>query len=261
MPIKISAVAAQAARPSLALAVAVTRVYHEGVENPRSIELRGRTVALTVRRSARARRLGLRIAGHDDSVELVLPSGAREADGLAFLRERADWVLTRLRRLPARVEFADGAALPLGGVQHIVRRSPGRRRPVVIEGREILVSGAPEHLPRRLTDWLRAEAKRRIEPLAQAHAGEIGKTVTRITVRDQKSRWGSCAPGGRLSFSWRLVLAPETVLDYVVAHEVAHLAEANHSPAFWRIVDRLTGDRAKARGWLRRNGTTLHRYG
>lgn len=231
------------------------------METPRTIDLGGRTVALVIRRSARARRLGLRIAGHDDSVELVLPQGSREADGLAFLRERADWVLARLQRLPERVDFADGAILPLGGEPHRIRHDPGRRRPVAIDGAAIIVSGEAAHLNRRLTDWLRAEARRRIEPLAGGHAAAIGKRITRITVRDQKSRWGSCSPGGRLSFSWRLVLAPALVLDYVVAHEVAHLAESNHSPAFWKIVDRLTANRAEARAWLRRNGTSLHRYG
>ncbi len=236
------------------------------MQTPRTIELGGRTVALVVRRSARARRLGLRIAGRDDSVELVLPRWSRESEGLAFLRERAEWVLSRLQRLPQRVDFADGAILPLGGEPHTVRHDPGRhhpgrRRPVVIDGAEIIVSGEAAHLNRRLTDWLRAEAKRRIEPLAGEHAAAIGKRITRITVRDQKSRWGSCSPGGRLSFSWRLVLAPAVVLDYVVAHEVAHLAEPNHSPAFWRIVDRLTAKRTEARAWLRRHGTSLHRYG
>ncbi len=231
------------------------------METPRTIDLGGRTVALVIRRSARARRLGLRIAGRDDSVELVLPQGSREADGLAFLRERADWVLARLQRLPERVAFADGAILPLGGEPHRIRHDPGRRRPVTIDGAAIIVSGEAAHLRRRLGDWLRAEARRRIEPLAGGHAAAIGKRITRISVRDQTSRWGSCSPGGRLSVCWRLVLAPASVLDYVVAHVVAHLAEPNHSPSFWKIVDRLTANRAEARAWLRRHGTSLHRYG
>lgn len=227
----------------------------------RTIDLGGRGIALRVRRSARARRLSLRIAGHDDSVELVLPQRAQEADGLDFLKSRSGWVLDRLDRLPVRVPFADGCELPLGGVMHRVRHAPDRRGPVLVDGTDILVTGGAEHLPRRLGDWLRAEAKRRIAPLAHEKAGAIGQAVTRITVRDQKSRWGSCARGGRLSFSWRLVLAPDGVLDYVVAHEVAHLLQPNHSPAFWRLVDRLTEDREARRAWLRRHGTSLHRYG
>lgn len=227
----------------------------------RMIQLGGREVALVVRRSARARRLGLRIAGHDDSVELVLPPRSRDEDGLAFLYARTDWVLERLGRLPPRVAFADGSTIPLGDVPHQVRHVPGRCRPVAVEGDEILVSGRPEHLARRLGDWLRAEAKRRIEPLAHAKAAIIGRQVTRITIRDQKSRWGSCTRGGHLSFNWRLVMAPAPVLDYVVAHEVAHIEVPNHSAEFWRVVDRLDGNRAESRAWLRQHGTRLHRYG
>ncbi len=227
----------------------------------RMIKLGGREVALVVRRSARARRIGLRIAGHDDSVELVLPPRSPDEDGLAFLHARTDWVLERLGRLPPHTPFADGSTIPLGDVPHRVRHVSGRRRPVVVEYGAILVAGRPEHLARRLGDWLRAEAKRRIEPLARAKAAVIGRQVTRITIRDQKSRWGSCARGGHLSFNWRLVMAPASVLDYVVAHEVAHIEVPNHSTAFWRVVDRLTGERETARAWLRRHGTRLHRYG
>ena len=227
----------------------------------RTIELGGREVALVVRRSARARRLAVRIPGRDDSVELVLPTRAAEADGLAFLRSRADWVIERLGRMPARVPFADRAVLPLGGEPHVLRHVGGRGAPVRVEGNEILVAGRPDHMARRLGDWLRAEARRRIEPPAHRMAAEIGREVSRITIRDQKSRWGSCARGGRLSFNWRLVLAPAWVMEYVVAHEVAHIAEPNHSPAFWATVARLNSDARAGRAWLRQQGMDLHRYG
>jgi len=227
----------------------------------RTIELGGREIALVVRRSKRARRLAVRIPGHDDSVELVLPPRAPESDGLDFLKSRAGWVLERLDRLPQRIPFIHGAEVPLGGEPHTLFYCPDMRAPVALEGCRILVSGRPEHMTRRLGDWLRQEAKRQIAPLAHEKAAIIGAQVARITIRDQKSRWGSCARGGRLSFSWRLVLAPPSVLNYVVAHEVAHIAEANHSPAFWHIVDRLTADRRAGRAWLRRHGLTLHRYG
>ncbi len=151
--------------------------------------------------------------------------------------------------------------MPLGGAAHRLRHVGGGGAPVRLEGGEIRVAGRPEHMARRVRDWLRGEARRRIEPVTAARAAEIGRSVTRITIRDQKSRWGSCAPGGRLSFNWRLVLAPGWVLDYVVAHEVAHLVEANHSAAFWQIVERLDGNAAEARNWLRRHGLALQRYG
>jgi predicted metal-dependent hydrolase len=227
----------------------------------RTIELGGREVALVVRRSPRARRLAVRIPGHDDSVELVLPARAAESDGLAFLQSRAGWVIERLDRLPKRIPFTNGAMIPLGGEPHLLRHVGGRGTPVRIEGGEMLVTGQPEHMARRLGNWLRGEARRRIELPAHRMAAQIGRKVTRITIRDQKSRWGSCAPGGRLSFNWRLVMAPDWVLDYVVAHEVAHLAQPNHSPAFWAVVDQLNGDAKAGRAWLRRQGMDLHRYG
>lgn len=235
--------------------------YQGWMAEARTIELGGREVALVVRRNPRARRLSLRISGHDDSVELVLPPRAPETDGLAFLQSRAGWVIERLDRLPPRIPLVHGAELPLGGEPHILLHVPDRRAPVTLAGREILVSGKPEHMARRVGDWLRAEAKRRIVPLAHEKAAIIGGAVSRITIRDQKSRWGSCTPVGRLSFNWRLVLAPASVLDYIVAHEVAHIAEPNHSPAFWRTVERLTSDRKAGRAWLRREGLQLHRYG
>lgn len=244
-----------------ALAATGAESYQGRMADNRTIRLGGREVTLVVRRSKRARRLAVRIAGHDDSVELVLPARADEADGFRFLESRAGWVLQRLDRLPRRAPFADGAELPLGGVPHRLCRATSGGPPVVVDGRNILVSGQPEHMARRVGDWLRKEAKRRIAPLAHDKAAVIGVRVTRISVRDQKSRWGSCAPGGRLSFNWRLVLAPDHVMDYVVAHEVAHIAEANHSPAFWRLVDRLADDRGSGRVWLRRHGLQLHRYG
>lgn len=236
-------------------------VYQMRMVDSRKIQLGGREVALVLRRSPRARRLAVRIPGHADSVELVLPPRAAEADGMAFLRSRADWVLERLRRIPARVPFSDGAILPLGGETHLLRHIGGRGAPVRLEGREILVTGEPDHMPRRVGDWLRAEARRRMSPPAQEMAAALGRTVTRITIRDQKSRWGSCAPGGRLSFNWRLVLAPGWVMDYVVAHEVAHIVEPNHSPAFWAVVNRLNADPRAGRAWLRSQGMDLHRYG
>jgi predicted metal-dependent hydrolase len=110
-----------------------------------------------------------------------------------------------------------------------------------------------------------AEARAAIAPLARAMAAQLGRKVTRISVRDTTSRWGSCSRGGALSFCWRLILAPDAVFTYVVAHEVAHLAHMNHGPAFWRTVDKLMppglGTPRSARDWLRRHGAVLHRYG
>ncbi|HYI07041.1 MAG TPA: YgjP-like metallopeptidase domain-containing protein, partial [Reyranella sp.] len=124
------------------------------------------------------------------------------------------------------------------------------------------VAGRPEHLPRRLRDWLTAELRHRLVPLVHAKARRVERPVKRISVRDSRSRWGSCGPDGGLSFSWRLVFAPPEVLDYLVAHEVAHLVHLNHGPRFWALAERLCdGPMGVPRAWLRANGETLLQYG
>ena len=218
--------------------------------------------AVRLRVSPRARRLALRVDAAAREVELVLPKGVSRARGLAFLAERRGWVLSRLEALPERVPFVEGAVVPLLGAPHrIVVETDPAAPPVAIRDREIRVRGAPAHLARRVRDHLvqmaRAEFGRRARPLALS----IGRQVARIGVRDGKSRWGSCSSKGNLSFSWRLVLAPESVLAYVVAHEVAHLAEMNHGRRFWQIVERLSPGSAAARTWLRRNRSRLLCYG
>ena len=229
-----------------------------------SLEFDGRRVPVTLRRNPRARRIILRIDGQGDGgdgVAVTLPRGVSAAEGLALVREKADWVLERLSELGPRVTFADGAVVPLGGADHLIRHVPGRRGVVRREGGEILVAGRTEHLGRRVRDWFRAQARSEIGPRVREKAGSLGRAPGRITIRDTRSRWGSCSADGNLSFCWRLVMAPVRVLDYVVAHEVAHLAEANHGPRFWQAVDGLTADAKGAREWLRKNGETLHRYG
>lgn len=219
------------------------------------------TLSVQLRRSDRAQRMSLRVHLSGEGVILVLPKGVPLADGLRFARSKSDWIEGRLALLPVRVTFEDGAIVPLFGVPHVIRHRPDARRGVWVEDGIIHVSGGAEHLSRRLLDWLKREARDAIAPRARLHAATLGKQVNRITLRDPRSRWGSCASGGNLSFSWRLVLAPLSVLDYVVAHEVAHLVEMNHSDNFWRVVARLMEGAGAARSWLRRKGNELHRFG
>ena len=226
-----------------------------------SLDIEGRAVPLRVRRNGRARRLVLRIDAAADGAVVTLPPGVPVEDGLDMARQRAAWIAGRLAALPARRPFADGSRVPFLGVEHPVRHRSGCRGTAWLEDGEIHVAGGAEHLARRLTDWLKGEARRRIAPLVADKAARLGQTAGRIALRDTRSRWGSCSANGNLSFCWRLVMAPETVLDYVVAHEVAHLAERGHSPRFWRAVAGLTNDAEGARAWLRDNGDGLHRYG
>jgi|APSaa5957512535_1039671.scaffolds.fasta_scaffold71824_2 hypothetical protein len=225
------------------------------------LDIGPRTVPLRVRRNSRARRMILRIDADNDGAVVTLPPRVKIEEGLAMARGQTDWIAEKLSDLPRRVMFANGAVIPLAGVPHRICHDPNARRGVRRENDDLVVSGRPEHLPRRLSDWLKAEAKRTIAPLAREKAAMIGKKPSSITVRDTRSRWGSCSATGGLSFSWRLLLAPDWVLEYVVSHEVAHLQHLNHSDAFWQVVDGLTEHMDDARQWLNEHGTGLHRYG
>ena len=124
----------------------------------------------------------------------------------------------------------------------------------------LCIAGDPAHLPRRVSDWLRRECRRDLERAVAQAAAAIGKRSPPITLRDTASRWGSCTSSGRLNFSWRLILAPSFVLDYLAVHEVAHLVHMNHSPKYWALCRSLNADTDRAEAWLNTQGTSLHRY-
>lgn len=217
---------------------------------------------VSIRVNPRARRLLLRIDASSRLVELVLPYGVAVEHGLKFLAAQRGWIAARLEALPVPVPFAEGAIVPVFGVPHrIGRETDPAAPPVVIQAGEIRVRGDPAHLARRVKDHLVRLARAELTRRARLCAAQIGRPITRIGVRDTKSRWGSCSAKGAISFSWRLVLMPENVVDYVVAHEVAHLAEMNHGPRFWRLVRTLVPDCARARAWLKRHRSGLFAYG
>ena len=215
-------------------------------------------VALILRRSARARRISLRVSGVDGRVTLTLPRGVAERKALEFAEEKAGWLRKQLSQRPDEVDVTLGAELPVGGVP--MRIVAGTGRSVRAEGETLLVPGAPEAVPARLRAWLKAQARDRLAEASDRYATALGRPYARLTLRDTRSRWGSCSHDGGLMYSWRLILAPGDVLDYVAAHEVAHLAEMNHSRAFWDTVERLKPGYQPFRRWLRDNGASLHRY-
>lgn len=229
-----------------------------------ALELAGKRVPVRLFRNKRARRVILRLDEDADGVDgvfVTLPNRASQKEGLALVLDKADWILKQLdERLP-RVPFADGEMVPLRGVDYRIRAVAGGRGAVRLEWSEILVAGRPEHVARRVKDWFKNQARELIAPRVREKAQTLDRQPGRITIRDTKSRWGSCSHDGNFSFCWRLVMAPDAVLDYVVAHEVAHLAELNHGPKFWRWVEELTADVEGAKKWLRLNGEALHRYG
>lgn len=220
---------------------------------------------VAVKLSTRARRVSLRVDPVLGQIILVQPVRASIRAVLEFTSSRRDWIAARLQSMPGRIAFVDGATLPIGGAVHTVTFRPEQRGGAWREDNTIVIAGRAEHGARRLKDWLRAHAKAIIGPAARTMAAMLGLKITHISIRDTRSRWGSCSHTARLSFSWRLVLAPAHVLTYVIAHEVAHLKHMHHGPAFWRTVDELLAessvDAALARDWLRTHGAALHRYG
>jgi predicted metal-dependent hydrolase len=210
--------------------------------------------------SARARRVSLRIDAVRAAVVVTLPPQAPRRAGLVLLRAHAAWATGALEALAPAVPLEDGAVVRLGDVPHAIRHEPETAEAHLGDG-EIVVGGPVRHLRRHALALLRAEAGRRIPPRAARHARALGVAPRAVRLKDTRTRWGSCAPDGTLAFSWRLVMAPDWVMDYVVAHEVAHLREMNHSPRFWAQVARLSPHRLAAHDWLRRHGAGLLRVG
>jgi predicted metal-dependent hydrolase len=227
-----------------------------------------------VRRHPGARRMTLRISRTRRAVIVTLPMQCDIGEATPFIHRHIDWVRERLGSLPEPAPFRHGSVMPLRGVPHrlvFASRPAGDGGVVTMShpngGREaagygtIDVSGGPEQAPRRLLSWLCDEAMKDLDDRVLWHARSLGVRPKRIAVRDQTSRWGSCSTTGLLSFSWRLVLAPPLVLDYVAAHEVAHLAEMNHGPKFWALVRKTMPRMNEAKDWLQVYGMDLHRFG
>lgn len=232
------------------------------------LELENLGAPIEVRRHPAARRLTLRVSKTKRAVIVTVPAEYRMDEASKFLRSNIEWVRERLGNVPEPVPFADDARIPLRGRMHQVSFTGPRRARGVVEvenadGRMPIlnVSGRREHAPRRLKDWLVEQARADLDACVGGHARKLGVKARSITLRDQTSRWGSCTAGGLLSFSWRLILAPTHVLDYVAAHEVAHLVEMNHGPRFWKLVARSMPRLEEAQRWLRNHGHDLHRYG
>lgn len=210
-----------------------------------------------LRRSARARRLSLRVSRLDGAVTLTLPRGVAEAQGIAFAEERADWVRAQVAQVGPSAEVSIGGMLPFAGVAHEIVRGHGRAVRVA-DGRIELPATAT--MPgKTLRGFLRARARDALAEASDRHAARLGVSYAALALRDTRSRWGSCSSDRRLMYSWRLVMAPPAVLDYVAAHEVSHLREMNHSAAFWQTVGELMPDYAAHRAWLRTEGDALLR--
>ncbi len=214
-------------------------------------------IEVRLRVNPRARRLILRVPPAGTAAVLTLPPRATRAAVAAFLREREPWLRQRLAAAGGVVAVREGVVLPFRG--GTLTLQGGARRPAVADG-ALLLPGAGETLGARAAEFLKVRARKECLGAVTAHARRLGRPWGRISLRDTRSRWGSCTAAGDLMFSWRLIMAPPEVLDYVAAHEVAHLVEMNHSPRFWALVARLSPDHAAPRAWLRREGVGLHAF-
>jgi predicted metal-dependent hydrolase len=219
-----------------------------------------------LRRHRQARRYTLRIDAASREVVLTMPPRGSVKEAKEFAQKHGGWIAARLKRLPKAAPFAHGVEVPLRGEPHRIVHRRGERGTVWVEtdaggARLLCVAGEPPHVDRRINDFLKREAQRDLEAATRRYAGKLGVAFKRVCVRDQSSRWGSCSTTGQLSYSWRLILAPPFVLDYVTAHEVAHLKHMNHGARFWALVKRRCPDFNRARAWMRAHGRQLHSFG
>ncbi|KPF42905.1 M48 family metallopeptidase [Rhizobium sp. AAP43] len=228
----------------------------------RMVSVDGRSIPLTIRKNSRATRITLRIEPGGRSLKMTIPPGLRERDIADFLDRYQGWLSNRLKRQKHGGVVEDGGEILLRGVSHRIVHTGeirGLTRSIDSElGHILSVSGAEEHLSRRIADFLKKEARKDLEALVALHAARVGKPVRSISLKDTRSRWGSCSWDGKLSFSWRIVMAPPAVIDYLAAHEVAHLREMNHGPAFWALCKDLCPGMDEAKAWLKRHGSALH---
>lgn len=226
-----------------------------------SVIIGGRLASIRWRRSVRARRVALKIDPQLGGVVITLPPKSSRRAGLALLRGHETWVAERLAALPAPMTIVAGGTIPVSGKTHLIVIDPKHRGAALIGDSQIRVSGQPEFVARRVRDALQSLARDKFRASAAAKASLIPAVLRGVRVKDTTSRWGSCTADGTLMFSWRLVMAPEFVQDYVIAHEVAHLRHMNHAPTFWALTDSLTPHRRAATAWLHNHGPGLLRVG
>ncbi len=228
----------------------------------------GKIFRIALKRVATARRLTLRVRAATRDIVLTMPPRASLRQAQEFANNHAHWIALRLARVPQRTPFAPGERIFLRGVEHVLQHCPDarERRGAVWqeegEGTPVLCAGGdPAGFERRIGDFLRREARRDLEEAVRRHAKAAGRAPIALSLRDTSSRWGSCSAKGALNFSWRLVMAPPFVLDYLAAHETAHLRHHDHSERFWALTQSLCPNTDRAEAWLRAHGAKLHRYG
>lgn len=228
---------------------------------PSEITIAGQSLTIVFRRNAKSKRLVLRLNMHGTEVQVTVPKGVSRARALEFTERSRRWIEARLASHGGNVQLKPGERIPLRGVDHEIRHVVARRGLISVDAEQKLihVPGELPHVSRRMLDWLKAQARADLAEASERYAAKMNVRYRKIAIRDQRTRWGSCSAGGDLSYSWRLILVPPHVLDYVAAHEVAHLQHLDHSPRFWRLVLTHCPGASKAKAWLKTHGQTVHR--
>lgn len=219
---------------------------------------------VTVKRSKRAKRVALRLDPIERVINLVVPHKMPLHKAYYFAQEHEDWVREHLANMSEKITFENGAQIPIFGEDitlNIEQSSLYRKTNITREDFTIEVTTPLDDPSDKIKAFLKKHAKQGLADMATEKADRINKEITAISVKDTKSRWGSCAQDGALSFSWRLIFAPYVAIDYVVAHEVAHLRHMNHGPAFWALCESLCEDYKMGKSWMKKNGSDLMRYG
>lgn len=227
---------------------------------PEFLQVGEELLPLVIKRHAKAKRICLRYNPTDHAISLTLPRRTTVNEGLSFLTEKSQWLIATLNEIPLKKQIKPGVVIPLLGERVRIKHEEKLGRSFALMDETLFISGAREFFPRRVTEALKKIAAIRIRDMAMRDAQRIGRRINRISVRDTRSRWGSCSSTGNLSFSWRLVFAPREVMEYVVAHEVAHLRHMDHSANFWALVEYLCPGHEPARDWLRLHGKHLYRF-
>lgn len=229
-----------------------------------ALDIEGARVPVRLTINRRARRLIVRVAKAGSEIVVVAPSRRELKDALDFAERQKSWIAARLDEQPPRVDFRPGERIPIHGRLYTIEHRPEVRGGVWIEERHepmLCVSGDATHSPRRIEEYLKRQARAHLTERTRAHCEALGVPAPRISIRDPMTRWGSCSHASGISYSWRLVMAPDWIADYVAAHECAHLVHMNHSKAFWRLLGTLVLDVRAAVRWLASDGRELHRYG
>jgi predicted metal-dependent hydrolase len=227
---------------------------------PDMLEIGAHQVPLQVRRNRRAKRMYLRYNPADHAFALTLPHRTKMEEGVRFVSSKSDWIVETLRDMPERKKLRAGMTLPILGQMTKIVSVSDLPAPFALKDNRLEIGAGSGTFAKRAEHALKKIARNELTELAECKAQRLGRRINRMTLRDTRSRWGSCSSDANLMFSWRLVFAPYAVLDYVVSHEVAHLRQMNHGPRFWDCVESICPDYVEWKDWLRVHGGELYRF-